>query len=84
MVVSTAEAAVDAAACGVGLARVLSYQAAEAVKSGSLKVVLRKFEAPPLPVSLVYVRERRASGKLRAFLEFAAPRLRVRIERAAI
>ena len=82
--VSTAEAAVDAAVCGVGLARVLSYQAAEAVKSGKLKVVLRKFEAPPLPVSLVYVRERRASGKLRAFLEFAAPRLRARIERAAI
>jgi len=84
MEVTTAEAAVDAAACGVGLARVLSYQAAEAVKSGKLKVVLRKFEAPPLPVSLVYVRERRASGKLRAFLEFAVPRLRARIERAAI
>ena len=84
MVVSTAEAAVDAAVCGVGLTRVLSYQAADAVKSGALKVVLRKFEAPPLPVNLVYVRERRASGKLRAFLEFAAPRLRARIERAAI
>ena len=84
MVVSTAEAAVDAAVCGVGLTRVLSYQAADAVKSGALKVMLRKFEAPPLPVNLVYVRERRASGKLRAFLEFAAPRLRARIERAAI
>jgi DNA-binding transcriptional LysR family regulator len=84
MVVSTAEAAVDAAACGVGLARVLSYQVADAVKSGRLKVVLRTFEAPPLPVSLVYVRDRRASGKLRAFLEFAAPRLRARVERAAI
>jgi len=84
MQVSTAEAAVDAAACGVGLTRVLSYQASDAVKSGKLKVVLRKFEASPLPVNLVYVRERRASGKLRAFLEFAAPRLRTRIERAAI
>jgi DNA-binding transcriptional LysR family regulator len=84
MEVTTAEAAVDAAACGIGLARVLSYQASDAVKSGKLKVVLRKFEAPPLPVNLVYVRERRASGKLRAFLEFAAPRLRTRIEQASI
>ena len=82
--VSTAEAAVDAAACGIGIARVLSYQASDAVKSGRLKVVLRKFEAPPVPVSLVYVRERRASGKLRAFLDFAAPRLRARIERATV
>jgi DNA-binding transcriptional LysR family regulator len=84
MSVSTAEAAVDAAACGVGLTRVLSYQAAAAISDGKLKVVLRKFEAPPIPVSLVYVRERRASGRLRAFLDFAAPRLRTRLERATI
>lgn len=84
LLVSTAEAAVDAALCGVGLTRVLSYQVADAVKSGKLKVVLRKFETPPLPVSLVYVRERRTSGKLRAFLDFAAPLLRARLEQAAI
>jgi DNA-binding transcriptional LysR family regulator len=84
MSVSTAEAAVDAAVCGVGLTRVLSYQAAAAISDGKLKVVLRKFEAPPIPVSLVYVRERRASGRLRAFLDFATPRLRTRLERATI
>jgi DNA-binding transcriptional LysR family regulator len=83
LAVGSADAAIDAAVLGVGLVRVLSYQVATAVKSGSLKVVLRKFEASPLPVSLVYVRERRASGKLRAFLDFAAPRLRERIEDAA-
>ncbi|MEO8063558.1 MAG: LysR substrate-binding domain-containing protein [Pseudomonadota bacterium] len=84
LVVSTAEAAVDAAACGVGLARVLSYQAADAVKAGKLNIVLKKFEPPPRPVSLVYVRARRASGKLRAFLDFATQPLRVRIERAVV
>jgi len=84
MVVSTADAAVDAAVCGVGLTRVLSYQAADAIKDGKLKVVLRKFEGPRIPVSLVYVQERRAAGKLRAFLEFAAPRLRTRLEGAEI
>jgi len=84
MVVNTAEAAVDAAVCGVGLARVLSYQAADAVKSGKLTIVLKKFEPPPRPVSLVYVRARRASGKLRAFLDFATQPLRARIERAVV
>jgi DNA-binding transcriptional LysR family regulator len=84
MSVSTAEAAIDAAVCGVGLTRVLSYQAAAAVAERKLRVILRKHEPPPIPVSLVYVRERRASGKLRAFFDFAAARLRARLERATI
>jgi DNA-binding transcriptional LysR family regulator len=79
LAVNTAESAVDAAVAGVGLARVLSYQAAEAIKSGKLIVVLKKFEAEPLPVNLVYVQERRLTAKLRAFLDFAAPRLRERL-----
>ena len=81
---STAEAALDAAVCGVGLTRLLSYQVADAVKAKKLVVVLRKFEPAPLPVSLVYVRERRLSGKLRAFLDFATPRLRASIERVRV
>jgi len=81
---STAEAALDAALCGVGVTRLLSYQVADAVKAKKLVVVLRKFEPAPLPVSLVYVRERRLSGKLRAFLDFATPRLRASIERAKV
>jgi DNA-binding transcriptional LysR family regulator len=84
LTVSTAEAALDAAICGVGLVRLLSYQAAEAVNAGKLTVVLRTFEAAPVPVHLVYLRDMRMTGKLRAFLEFATPRLRARIEQAHI
>ena len=84
LMVSTAEAALDAALCGVGITRLLSYQVAEAVKTGRLTIVLRKHEPAPLPVNLVYVRERRLSGKLRAFLDFASPRLRKRIEQARV
>lgn len=79
MVVTTAEAAIDGALAGVGLTRVLSYQVADAVRSGALSLVLRKFEPEPLPVSMVYVRDRRLTGKLRAFLDFATPRLRARL-----
>jgi DNA-binding transcriptional LysR family regulator len=81
---STAEAAIDAAISGIGLTCALSYQIADALKAGQLAVVLRKFEPPPLPVSLVYVRESRITAKLRAFIDYAAPRLRARLTDAAI
>jgi DNA-binding transcriptional LysR family regulator len=81
---STAEAAIDAAVAGTGLTLALSYQVADAVKAGRLAVVLRKFEPPPLPVCLVHVRESRITAKLRAFIDYAAPRLRTRLADAAI
>lgn len=76
LAVNTAEAAIDAAIAGVGLARVLSYQAAAAVERGDLKRVLRKLEPEPLPVSLVHPGQRLLPLKLRSFIDFAAPRLR--------
>ena len=81
---STAEAAIDATADGIGLTCTLSYQIAAAVKAGQLTVVLRKFEPEPLPVSLIYVRESRITAKLRAFIDYAAPRLRAPLTDAGI
>ena len=81
---STAEAAIDATLAGIGLTCTLSYQIAEAVKAGRLQVVLKKFEPAPLPVSLIYVRESRITAKLRAFIDYAASRLRARLIDAAI
>ena len=74
--VNTAEAAVDAATAGVGVTRVLSYQAARAIEEGKLKRVLRKFEPDALAVSLVHAGQGHLPLKLRAFLDFAAPRLK--------
>jgi DNA-binding transcriptional LysR family regulator len=79
LAVSTAEAAVDAAVAGVGLTRVLSYQMADALRKAALKVVLETFESAPLPVSLVHTGQRILPLKLRAFLDFAEPRLRARL-----
>lgn len=78
LVVNTAEAAIDAAIAGVGLTRVLSYQVADAVKADELTIVLKKFEPAPVPVSLLYAREALLTAKLRAFIDFATPRLRAR------
>jgi DNA-binding transcriptional LysR family regulator len=82
--VNTAEAAVDAAAAGLGVTRVLSYQVADAVRAGSVEIVLHDFEPPPAPVSLVYPGRGPLPLKLRAFLDFAAPRLRTRLAAIAV
>lgn len=77
LAVNTAEAAIDAAAAGLGITRVLSYQAADAVRVGALLPLLDPFEHPPLPVHLVYLPQGPVAQKLRAFLDFATPRLRM-------
>ena len=81
LTVNTAEAAIDASALGVGLIRVLSYQVAEAVRHDALRVVLASYESAPLPVSLVHTGQAPLPLKLRAFLDFVAPRLRARMSR---
>jgi DNA-binding transcriptional LysR family regulator len=79
LIVNTAEAAIDAAIAGVGVTRVLSYQAAKALRAGSLVRVLRRFEPAPMPVSLVHAGQGLLPLKLRAFIDFAAPRLKARL-----
>jgi DNA-binding transcriptional LysR family regulator len=79
LIVNTAEAAIDAAIAGVGVTRVLSYQAEAALRTGTLRRVLRRFEPAPMPVSLVHAGQGRLPLKLRAFIDFAAPRLKARL-----
>ena len=79
LIVNTAEAAIDAAIASVGITRVLSYQVANAVRAATLAIALRDFELKPSPVSLVYTGQPLLPLKLRAFLDFAAPRLKARL-----
>jgi DNA-binding transcriptional LysR family regulator len=79
LIVNTAEAAIDAAIAGVGVTRVLSYQAEAALRAGVLLRVLRRFEPAPMPISLVHAGQGRLPLKLRAFIDFAAPRLKERL-----
>ncbi len=66
-----ADAAIEAAAAGVGIARVLSYQAMDAIASGRLVTVLDEYAPPPVPVHLVFQANRRASVNVRAFIDAA-------------
>jgi DNA-binding transcriptional LysR family regulator len=77
--VNTAEAAIDAAIAGVGMTRVLSYQVANAVRTGALEIVLATFEPAAWPINLVHRGERFVPVKLRVFLDFTVPRLKARL-----
>lgn len=74
--VNAADVAIAAAVAGKGVVRVLSYQIAPEIAAGRLAIVLAQYEAPPIPVHLVHLAGRRADAKLRAFIDFAAARLR--------
>lgn len=76
LVVSTTEAAIDAAVAGLGITRVLSYQAARAIAGAELMPILRSQDSPPQPVSLLHRGASLEPVKLRAFLDFSASRLR--------
>jgi DNA-binding transcriptional LysR family regulator len=72
---STPESALQAAIDGLGLVQATSYQVAPHVAAGRLVPVLMAYDSEPMPVSLVYPSKRLIPLKLRALLDFAAPRL---------
>jgi DNA-binding transcriptional LysR family regulator len=77
--VSTAEAAVEAAAQGVGATRVLHYQCAQQVRDGALRIILEDFEVDPVPVHLIHAARGALPSKMRVFLDFAVPVLRAKL-----
>jgi DNA-binding transcriptional LysR family regulator len=66
---NSADAAIHYAEQDGGLTRVLAYQAADAIKGGRLRIVLAKFEPPPLPIHIVYPTSRLLSSKVRTFID---------------
>jgi DNA-binding transcriptional LysR family regulator len=66
---NSADTAIWHAAQGGGLTRVLAYQAAEAIGSGLVEIVLADFEQAPLPIHIVYPTSRLLSAKVRTFID---------------
>ena len=73
---NTADAIIEAAIAGIGIARLTSYQAAGAIRDGRLVSLLRRYGPEPLPVHLVHTGPPLVPLKMRAFLDFASPRLK--------
>jgi len=80
MTVTTADAAIAAAALGLGLTRVLSYQVADALRDGRLVRLLADDEPPAVPASLIYPGQGRLPMKTRAFIDFAVGRMRANLQ----
>lgn len=76
MITTSNDSALAAALVGFGITRLLSYQAAEFLRDGSLVMLLGEFELPALPVHVVHREGQHASRKARAFIDLVVERLR--------
>jgi len=83
LVVNTVRAAVASAIEGHGLTRLLSYQVAEHVRDGRLRILLRSDEHTPLLVHVVTPQGRLSVPKVRAFVDFVVAPLRAQFARLA-
>jgi len=81
LIVNSVRAAVASAAEGHGVTRLFSYHVAEEVRAGRLKIVLGDAEHAPLPVHIITPEGRLSVPKVRAFVDFALPRLKARFAR---
>jgi len=77
--VNSTDAACDAAKAGLGIISVFSHHVAQGFEDGSLVPVLAHLDRPLLPLSLVRSSADYLPLKLRAFADFAAPRLKARL-----
>jgi DNA-binding transcriptional LysR family regulator len=76
LVVNTVRAAVASATEGHGVTRLFSYHIAEEIREGKLQILLDKDEYPPMPAHLLAPQGRFSVPKVRAFVDFAVPRLK--------
>jgi len=83
LVTNSIRGAVASAAGGRGVALFFLYQVSEQVQNGELEIVLAGHEPAALPVHVITPQGRLSVPKVRAFLDFAVPRLRSHFARLA-
>jgi len=76
LMVTTNDAAIEAAVRGFGITRLLSYQVGPYLASGRLKIILSEYEPAPMPIHVLHREGRYASAKVRSFVDLIAVRLR--------
>mgnify|MGYP001494481722 CR=1 FL=1 len=82
--INDAAAAIGAAEMGHGITNALSYMVRDQIREGKLTTILDHYTPPPRPVHLVYSQTRLVAPKIRAFVDFAAPRLRLALDQLAM
>lgn len=81
--INDALAAINAAEIGHGITIALSYMVHDMISAGRLVPILENVTPPPQPVHLVYPQSRLVAPKIRAFIDFAAPRLKHALDQLA-
>ena len=76
LLVSSPDAAVDAAIDSIGATLVLEHDVDAAIKAGNLKFILQEYEVEPMPVHVVHLSRNAMPLKVRRFVDFAVPKLR--------
>lgn len=73
------DVALDACRKGLGCGRFLAYQVQELEASGQLMRILGEWTVESVMVNMVYPHSRLLSSRVRAFVDWAVPRLRERL-----
>ncbi|WP_417535214.1 LysR family transcriptional regulator [Methylophaga sp.] len=60
----------------MGISRFLSYQVAESLESGTLKIILSDYEHPPVPVHVVHREGRYSSARTKSMIDWMVEHLR--------
>lgn len=81
VVLNTEDSCVKAAIAGLGVARALQTHVEPWLASGDVVEILQDFALPGVPVSLIYPKQGMMPLKLRAFLNYVAPRLRTTLKK---
>jgi len=76
LTVTCNQGAINAAKQGLGIARVISYQIADELEKGELKILLENHQLPAMPVHIIHREGRMASSKVRCFIDLMTRRLR--------
>jgi DNA-binding transcriptional LysR family regulator len=76
LLVSSPDAAVDAAIDSIGATLVLEHDVDAAIKAGKLNLILQEYEVDPIPVHVIHLSRNVMPIKVRKFVDFAVPKLR--------
>lgn len=76
LIVTTNDAAIEAACMGFGITRLMSYQITPHITDKKLKIILGDYELPPLPVHVLHREGRHKSARVRSFIDLAVTHLR--------
>jgi DNA-binding transcriptional LysR family regulator len=82
--VNSPVSAIDATLRGLGLSRSFNFMIDEKLRAGKLVRILADFDGGSRPMHLIYVRQGMLPVKVRAFLDWMAPRLRERLQTCAV